>query len=113
MFSYLGGSRWDVPWGRGQLGGWESFLDQMQYFGYVMPSLAALVSRRAAASRRRRAIFVFLTGIMLLFLGQGGGRRIIGVTLGAAILVWIQQEEKLTVRQTVDGGRGGDRVADV
>ena len=32
---------------------------------------------------------------MLAFLSQGGGRRIIGVTVGAAILVWIQAQQTL------------------
>ncbi len=43
MFSYLGEQRWAAPWGRAQLGGWDAFLDQMQYFGYVLPSLTALL----------------------------------------------------------------------
>ena len=43
MFSYLGESRWSAPWGRGQLGGWNAFADQLQYFGYVLPSLTALL----------------------------------------------------------------------
>src|SRR6185295_10085114 len=43
MFSYLGENRWAAPWGRGQLGGWGSFIDQMPYFGYVLPSLTALI----------------------------------------------------------------------
>ena len=28
MFSYLGADRWAAPWGRGQLGGWGSFIDR-------------------------------------------------------------------------------------
>ena len=33
MFSYLGEDRWSAPWGRGQLGGWDAFMDHVQYFG--------------------------------------------------------------------------------
>jgi hypothetical protein len=40
-----------------------------------------------------------LSGLMLAFLSQGGGRRIIGVTVGAAIIVWIQAQEDLKVRK--------------
>jgi hypothetical protein len=36
---------------------------------------------------------------MLVFLSQGGGRRVIGVTVGAAILVWIQAQRELKVRR--------------
>ena len=38
---------------------------------------------------------------MLAFLSQGGGRRIIGVTVGAAIIVWIQAQPALKVRRLV------------
>lgn len=103
MFSYLGAPRWNVPWGRNQLGGWDAFLDQMQYFGYLLPSLTTLyIARRGFGPSSWLAVLV--TGIMMLFLGQGGGRRIIGVTFGAAILVWIQNQKALTVRQLALAG---------
>jgi len=98
MFSYLGEQRWAAPWGRAQLGGWDAFLDQMQYFGYVLPSLTALlISRRGF---NLQALFsIALSGVMIAFLAQGGGRRIIGVTVGAAIIVWIQAQETINVRR--------------
>ncbi len=98
MFSYLGQQRWAAPWGRAQLGGWDAFLDQLQYFGYVLPSLTALL-----IARRGFVVQVWLalaaSGIMLAFLSQGGGRRLVGVTVGAAILVWIQAQQQLSVRK--------------
>lgn len=98
MFSYIGEQRWAAPWGRGQLGGWDAFLDQMQYFGYVLPSLTALLIARTGFNAQ--AWFsIMLSGIMLAFLSQGGGRRIIGVTAGAAIIVWIQAQQELRVRR--------------
>lgn len=100
MFSYLGEHRWSAPWGRGQLGGWDAFLDQMQYFGYVLPSLTALLIARRGFSASVW-LSIVLSGIMLAFLSQGGGRRIIGVTVGAAILVWIQAQSELQVRRLV------------
>ena len=100
MFSYLGEQRWAAPWGRGQLGGWNAFLDQMQYFGYVLPSLTALLIARQGFSVPAWFSIV-LSGIMLAFLSQGGGRRIIGVTVGAAILVWIQAQQVLRVRRLI------------
>jgi hypothetical protein len=36
---------------------------------------------------------------MLLFLSQGGGRRIIGVTVGAAIIVWVQAQPGMKIRK--------------
>lgn len=98
MFSYLGEQRWAAPWGRQQLGGWNAFLDQMQYFGYVLPSLTALlIARRGFVLQAWIAIV--LSGIMEAFLAQGGGRRIIGVTVGAAIIVWIQSQQAINVRK--------------
>ncbi len=98
MFSYLGEQRWSAPWGRGQLGGWNAFLDQLQYFGYVLPSLAALLIARRGFNLRV-LLAIALSAVMLAFLSQGGGRRIIGVTVGAAILVWIQAQHELHVRR--------------
>lgn len=98
MFSYIGEQRWAAPWGRGQFGGWDAFLDQMQYFGYVLPSLTALLIARRGFTLATWAS-IGLSGIMLAFLSQGGGRRIIGVTVGAAIIVWIQAQRELKVRR--------------
>jgi len=98
MFSYLGEPRWSAPWGRGQLGGWDAFLDQMQYFGYVLPSLTALLIARRGFTFGAW-LSILMSGLMLAFLSQGGGRRIIGVTVGAAIIVWIQAQQDLKVRR--------------
>jgi oligosaccharide repeat unit polymerase len=100
MFSYLGESRWSAPWGRGQLGGWDAFGDQLQYFGYVLPSLTALLIARRGF-KFGVLVSVLISAVMLAFLSQGGGRRIIGVTVGAAILVWIQAQPELKVRRLV------------
>ena len=98
MFSYLGEQRWAAPWGRDQLGGWNAFLDQMQYFGYALPSLTALLLARRGFTAQA-AIAIMASGVMLAFLSQGGGRRIIGVTVGAAIIVWIQAQAQVNVRR--------------
>src|ERR1041384_2514340 len=46
MVQYLGQERWAAPWGRGQLGGWDAFLDHLQYFGYLLLVLAGGVVGR-------------------------------------------------------------------
>jgi len=38
------------------------------------------------------------------FLSQGGGRRVIGVTVGAAIIVWIQAQKDIKARRLVIAG---------
>lgn len=90
MFSYLGEQRWAAPWGRTQLGGWEAFRDQAPYFGYVLPSLAALLIARHGLFTFRSLFAVACSVLMLVFLAQGGGRRIVGVTVGAALMVYVQ-----------------------
>jgi oligosaccharide repeat unit polymerase len=101
MFSYLGESRWAAPWNRFQLGGWGSFIDQMPYFGYVLPSLTALLIVKRGLLRMESLLAIGCTAIMLLFLSQGGGRRIIGVTVGAAIIVWVQAQPGMQVRKLI------------
>ena len=106
MFSYVGQERWAVPWSRGQLGGWESFRDQAQYFGYVLPALTALyISKRGLFSGG--SVFAILcSAIMLVFLSTGGGRRIIAVTVGAALLVWVQANPTMRFRNLIVVGVG-------
>lgn len=103
MFSYIGANRWAAPWARGQLGGWEAFRDQLQYFGYILPSLTALLIARTGFSFSV-LLSIGASAIMLAFLAQGGGRRIIGVTVGAALLVWIQAQPVLKVRRLLIAG---------
>lgn len=100
MFSYLGESRWNVPWARAQLGGWSSFIDQLPYFGYVLPSLTALLLVRRGLTPKT-VLAIGMSTVMLLFLAQSGGRRIIGVTCGAAIIVWIQSQSHLNIRKVL------------
>jgi len=103
MFSYLGNDRWTVPWGRGQLGGWGSFIDQTPYFGYVLPSLTALlIVRRGFAFQTWLSIAASV--VMLLFLAQGGGRRIIMVAVGAALIVWVQAQPGMRIRKVLTVG---------
>lgn len=111
MFSYLGGNRWSAPWARGQLGGWGSFIDQMPYFGYVLPSLTALLITRQGLMRLTSLIAVTCSLIMLLFLSQGGGRRLIGVTMGAALLVWLLTHPGFRVKTLLVIAVGGVAMA--
>jgi len=97
MFDSLGDDRFSAPWARGQLGGWGSFVDQMPYFGYVLPSLTALLAARRGW-RGVTLIALVCSLIMLAFLSQSGGRRLVGVTVGAALLVWVQSNPQLRVR---------------
>lgn len=111
MFSYLGARRWAAPWSRGNLGGWGSFIDQMPYFGYVLPSLTALLISRQGLFRLSTWFAIGCSVIMLLFLSQGGGRRLIGVTVGAALLVWVQSNPGFRVKNILVVGVGAIGLA--
>ena len=98
MVHYLGQERWSAPWGRGQLGGWDAFLDHLQYFGYLLPILTVVVSRRAGLRNPRTLICIAMSVVMTLFLAQSGSRRVIGVVAGMALVLWVLDQEQLRLK---------------
>jgi len=103
MFYYVGQERWAAPWGRGQLGGWDAFLDHLQYFGYLLPLLTVVVSRYLGWRNSRTIICIVMSAIMTLFLAQSGSRRVIGVVVGMALVMWVLVQAKLRIRHFVLG----------
>jgi hypothetical protein len=101
MVYYLGQERWSAPWGRGQLGGWDAFLDHLQYFGYLLPVLTVVVGRRAGVRNVRTIICLALSVIVALFLAQSGSRRVIGVVVGVALILWVLDQQRLRVKHLV------------
>lgn len=101
MFSYAGQERWAAPWGRGQLGGWDAFLDHLQYFGYLLPVLTVILSRYVGWRNLRTLICIFLSAIMALFIAQSGSRRVLGVILGMALVLWVLSQPRLRVKHVV------------
>lgn len=89
MIEGIGMPRWASPWSRGQFGGVTSITDHLQYFGYLLPSLTVLFAVRKGWLSGQSLIGLILSAIVLAFLAQGGGRRIIGATIGAALLTWL------------------------
>lgn len=98
MVRYLGHERWSAPWGRGQLGGWDAFLDHLQYFGYLLPVLTVVIGRRAGVRNARTLISIGMSVVIALFLAQSGSRRVIGVVAGMAIILWVLDQERLRVK---------------
>jgi oligosaccharide repeat unit polymerase len=101
MFHYVGQERWSAPWGRGQLGGWDAFLDHLQYFGYLLPVLTIVVHRYAGWFDPRTILCICMSAIMTLFLAQSGSRRVIGVVIGMALVLWILGQQRLRIRHVV------------
>jgi oligosaccharide repeat unit polymerase len=101
MFYYVGQERWAAPWGRGQLGGWDAFLDHLQYFGYLLPVLTIVVHRYAGLFNLRTILCIAMSAIMTLFLAQSGSRRVIGVVIGMALILWILGQQRLKVKHLI------------
>ena len=89
MFNALFLGRWAAPWARGAYGGWDSFLDHLAYFGYMLPALAVLQFRLENKLTWRVVLLAVMATVIVLLVAQGGGRRIIGVLVGSAGVVWV------------------------
>lgn len=101
MVRYLGQERWAAPWGRGQLGSWDAFLDHLQYFGYLLPVLTVVIGRRLGVRNVRTLICIGLSVIVALFLAQSGSRRVIGVVGGMALILWVLDQERLRIKHLI------------
>ena len=102
MFRYIGSGRWDAPWARGQLGGWDAFLDHLQYFGYLTGVLTLVVGRRLGWRNWRTLVSALMAVVMALFLVQSGSRRVVGVVVGMALVFWILgQDSKLKIKHAL------------
>lgn len=101
MAYYVGQERWAAPWGRGQLGGWDAFLDHLQYFGYLLPILTVVIGRRVGLRNARTLICIALSIVMTLFLAQSGSRRVIGVVAGMALVLWILDQRQLRLKHLI------------
>ena len=98
MVHYLGQERWAAPWGRGQLGGWDAFLDHLQYFGYLLPVLTVVIARRVGLRNARTIICIAMSIVMTLFLAQSGSRRVIGVVAGMALVLWVLDQRRVRLK---------------
>jgi hypothetical protein len=101
MVHYLGQERWAAPWGRGQLGGWDAFLDHLQYFGYLLPVLTVVIGRRVGVRNLRTFICIAMSVVVTLFLAQSGSRRVIGVVVGMALVLWVLDQRRLRIKHLI------------
>ena len=103
MLYYVGQGRWAAPWGRGQLGGWDAFLDQLQYFGYILPALNG--HRRASGRLGQCADSVVRCNGHHHddFSLTERSRRVIGVVFGIAFIIWVLTEQRLRTKHVLIG----------
>jgi len=104
MMENLMESRWSAAWARGAIGGWDAIIDHLAYFGYLLPTLAVMTSRRAGWLSLSGLLLSCLSIIFLIFLAQSGSRRIVGVCLGAALCCWILDRDRVRWQQLLVAG---------
>jgi oligosaccharide repeat unit polymerase len=98
MLYYVGQGRWAAPWGRGQLGGTDAFLNELGNFGLLLPTLTVIVANRAGWFNPRTFFSGVMAIIMAIFMAQSGSRRIIGVMFGMALITWLLAAQRLRVK---------------
>lgn len=82
--------RFEAPWARGALGDWHSFLEQLIYFGYLLPPLTAVIFIQNRRWFNVKTIYcLVLSGCFLVFPVQTGARTTIGAVLGSSILAGV------------------------
>jgi hypothetical protein len=89
MISSLAGNRWSAPWAGGQLHGWNAFIHHLSYFGYLLPALIVLLAHDRRSWLAPQVVTACLLSLIVsVFLAHGGGRRVIGVMAGSAMICW-------------------------
>lgn len=81
--------RFAAPWARGVSGGFNAIIEHLKYFGYLLPSITALIISRDRKLTGRVIISILLTLFFSAFEFQGGGRRIIGFLIGSGAITYM------------------------
>ena len=103
MLFYVGQDRWNAPWNRGMLGGWDAFLDHLSYFGYLLPTLTLILFLQYKKLNFQVILSILFSLIIIIFLSHGGGRRVVGVVVGAALIYWFIQLKKVRIWHFLSG----------
>jgi hypothetical protein len=103
MITALGWCRFCAPWSTGVLGGAESFLVNLRYFGYILPTLTVLLAHQVGWLRAKTIVCAILSLVFVAFLAQEGGRRVIGVTGGAALIAWMLLQRRIKLKFLIGG----------
>lgn len=97
----LQSARFDIPWSRGASGGGHSFVRHLAFFGYLTLPLAVLLYMITHKARWRIWLGAILALVFMAFLVRDGGRRIVGMVAGVALLTWILLQPRLGLRHIV------------
>ncbi len=95
LFSERGASAWN----RGMGGGSEAFVSHLAYFGYLTLPLTIALHHRTGRVDWRVVLGAVLTMLLLLYLVRDGGRRLVGMVLGAGFMTWLLLQPRLGLKQ--------------
>ena len=93
--------RFASVWRVVQFGNWDTFLLRLRLLGYLILPLVVLLRHMEGRTSWRVVFGIILGIIFLLMLVQGGGRRQVGVIIGATIMVWLVINRPLNWRHVV------------
>ncbi|OFW03860.1 MAG: hypothetical protein A3G20_08215 [Acidobacteria bacterium RIFCSPLOWO2_12_FULL_59_11] len=99
VFESLQAARFEAPWQRDQLGDWSAFSQHLQYFGFMVPALAVLTYLRRGPLHLPTLASLVMAITILVFNGQGGGRRIVGAMMLAGMFCWIIYVRRIKLKQ--------------
>jgi hypothetical protein len=103
MITALGYCRFCAPWSTRAFGGAESFLVNLRYFGYILPTLTVLLAHQVGWLRAKTIVCAILSLVFVVFLAQEGGRRVIGVAGGAAVVSWMLLQQRIKLKFLIGG----------
>ena len=101
MIDGLFRARGEGPWSRGVIGDSGSFVYHLGYFGYLTLPLTIALHHRLRRIDWRVALGMILATIFLLYLIRDGGRRLVGMALGAGFITWLLLQPRLGPRQVM------------
>ena len=95
----LTGSRFDSAWNYGPFGGGHSFVHHLRYFGFLLAPLTVVLAAGDRRASLRVIVAVLLTVLFCAFIVRGGGRRLVGMILGSAMLTWVLLQPRIALPQ--------------
>lgn len=95
----LTGSRFDSAWNYGPFGGGHSFVHHLRYFGFLLAPLTVMLAANDRRATVRVIVAVVLTLLFCAFIVRGGGRRLVGMILGSAMLTWVLLQPRIALPQ--------------
>lgn len=95
LFSERGASVWN----QGMGGGSGAFVSHLAYFGYLTLPLTIALHHKTGRVDWRVVLAAVLTMLFLVYLVRDGGRRVVGMVLGAGFMTWLLLQPRLGLRQ--------------